>query len=116
MPQFIPSDDNATSAFAPPALGPGPAPAVALKTWTREILRLDEDAIVTVMELACTDPGCPLIETVIAVFDATGSRKWKLHQALAAVTRLDLHFALTATPSSPRGLVGPAQQNRPEEK
>ena len=107
MPQFIPSDDDETSAFASPFLEPKPAPGLALKTWTREILRLDEDAVVTVMELACSDPGCPLVETVIAVFDATGSRKWKLHQALADVTQLDVQFALAGTARPPRDLTVP---------
>ena len=114
MASFIPdSDENKPTDHA---RGPAPAHGLAIKQWTREILRLDADAVVTVMELSCSDPGCPLVETVIAVFDATGSRKWQLHQALADVTRLDVQFALTATPSSPRGLVGPALQNRPEEK
>lgn len=114
MASFIPdSDENKPTDHA---RGPDPAHGLAIKQWTREILRLDEDAIITVIELACGDSGCPLLETVIAVFDATGSRKWKLHHALADVTRLDLHFALTATSRSPNGLAVPARPTRREAK
>jgi len=46
---------------------PVPAHGLAVKRWTREFLKLDDEAVVTVSELACSDPGCPLIETVNAV-------------------------------------------------
>lgn len=84
------------------ARGPVPAHTLAIKQWTRDILRLDDDAVITVSELACTDPGCPLIETVIAVFDQQGSRKWKLTRAKAGISKLNVHLALTApSPATP---------------
>lgn len=39
-----------------------------VKRWAREHL-CDDDATLVVSELACTEPGCPPIETVIAVLD-----------------------------------------------
>ncbi len=97
MPDFIPPPPgDAGSSLA--ARGPTPADSQAIKQWTRDFLRLDAAAVVTVMELACADPGCPLIETVIAVFDAHGSRKWKLHRPKAAVTKIMVQQALAAPP------------------
>jgi len=94
MHRFIPNLGEA----APP---PDPDHAAAIKRWTRELLRLPEDAVVTVSELACADPGCPLVETVVTVFDATGARRWKFTRPRVAVTRLMLHQTL-ATPPAPQ--------------
>lgn len=109
MRAFIPRPSDDGPCFD--SRGPVPAHALAIKQWAREILRLDDDAVITVSELACADPGCPLVETVIAVFDAQGSRRWKLHHARAAVTKLNLHFALRApapvAPSTPPGPPAP---------
>jgi hypothetical protein len=99
MHNFIPQP-NADDAPSFAARGPVPAPSLAIKKWTRDYLRLDDDAVITVSELACTDPGCPLIETVIAVFDATGSRKWKLTRPKAAVTKIMVQQTLAALPNS----------------
>jgi hypothetical protein len=38
-----------------------------VKTWVREVLRLPEETAVMVTELQCLEPGCPPLETVIAV-------------------------------------------------
>ena len=70
----------------------------SIKQWTRAYLRLDDEAVITVSELACTYPGCPLIETVIAVFEEGRARKWKLHRPKAAVTRTMIQQALAAPP------------------
>ncbi len=99
MHNFIPqppADDAPSSS----ARGPIPAHSLASKQWTRDYRRLDNEAVITGSELACTDPGCPLIETVIAVFDASGSRKWKLTRPKSAVTKIMVQQAL-ATPPLP---------------
>jgi hypothetical protein len=50
---------------------PGYAQAIErLKTATRRLLSLSDDAVVSVTELACPDPGCPDIETVVAILIA----------------------------------------------
>ncbi|MBM3796444.1 MAG: hypothetical protein FJW31_20820 [Acidobacteria bacterium] len=62
-----------------------------VKTWVRERLALSEDAVVMVTELRCTEPGCPPLETVIAVLDGPGSkRQFKLHKGVAEVTPEDV--------------------------
>ena len=99
MHNFIPASSHDDG---PPftARGPRPEHARAVKQWTRDFLKLDDDAVITVMELACSDPGCPDVETVIAVFDRQGSRKWKLPHAQVTVTRMIVHRALAAAPQS----------------
>jgi hypothetical protein len=79
---FIPPSDD-----APAWRRLDPAHAAAIKQWTRELLGLGDDAVVTVQEIACADPGCPLVETVIVVFEETRTRRWKLTRPRVAVTR-----------------------------
>jgi hypothetical protein len=79
---FIPPSDD-----APALCRLNPDHAAAIKRWTREVLALSEDAVITVQEIACADPGCPLVETVIAVFEEGRTRRWKLTRPRVAVTR-----------------------------
>ncbi len=55
----------------------------------------DPDAAVSVNEIACTDPGCPGVETVILVM-APGRRTQaaKVQKALEDVTEADVREAL----------------------
>ncbi len=82
-----------------PALNP--EHSAAIKRWAAEILRLpnDTDAVVTVVETACVDAGCPLLETVVAVFDASGTRTWKFTRPRIAVTKLMLLQTLATPPA-----------------
>jgi hypothetical protein len=51
---------------------------------------LPETAIL-VTELHCTEPGCPPLETVIAVMDVPGKpRQFKVHKAIADLTLADV--------------------------
>jgi hypothetical protein len=43
-----------------------------IKSWARASWGLDEEATVMVTELECREPGCPPIETVIAVLEGPG--------------------------------------------
>jgi len=62
-----------------------------LKAWTTEFLGLDENATVLVTELTCTEPGCPPLETVIAVLrPGSSSDKRKMHRAAREMTRADI--------------------------
>lgn len=70
----------------------------AIKQWTRECLKLDDEAVVTVSEFACSDPGCPLLETVIGVFEPKQTRTWKLTRPRAAVTKLMISQTVSAPP------------------
>lgn len=94
MPSFIPNFDA-----DPDDRPPVPAHAMAIKQWTRAYLKLSDDVAVTVTELNCADPGCPLLETVIVVFEPGRTRKWKLHRPRAAVTKIMIQQALAAPPA-----------------
>jgi hypothetical protein len=41
-----------------------------IKFATRAILKLSDDVVISVTELACREPGCPDIETVLAILQA----------------------------------------------
>ena len=62
-----------------------------IKTWVRAVFELEDDAAVSVAQLACPDDGCPDVETVIAIVRPR-CRPHKLHilAPLAAVTEADI--------------------------
>jgi hypothetical protein len=65
-------------------LGTDPKRAAEVKEWAVEIFRLDADASVMVTELRCAEPGCPPLETIIAILDQPGQpRQFKIHKAIA---------------------------------
>lgn len=67
----------------------------AVKAWTRSALRLHEDVSVLVSELTCTEPGCPPLETVIAVLEEGGvHRQFKVHRALADLSEEEVRRAV----------------------
>jgi hypothetical protein len=70
-----------------------------VKGWVRELLPADAEATVLVTELHCTEPGCPPVETVIALLSADGTRQHKVHAAIADVTRE--HIAALALQARP---------------
>jgi hypothetical protein len=89
MHRFIP-ESGATD------LSLNPEYTAAIKRWTRETLALADEAVVSVMESPCRDEGCPLVETVIAVFDKNGTRTWRLTRPRAAVTKTMIRQTLGA--------------------
>ena len=50
----------------------------------RSTLQIPDDVAVTVQQLSCREPGCPPVETVIAVL-GTPSRRWTIHRPLAEI-------------------------------
>jgi len=75
--------------------GPKPehsrARTTQIKAWAVEALGLSDDIAVMVTELRCTEPGCPPLETVIAVLSqSVQPRQYKIHKALAEVTHADI--------------------------
>jgi hypothetical protein len=76
--------------------GPLPGPQLGeLKETVRRLLDLDEDTAVMIRQLACTEPGCPPLETVVAVLPMDGpARRWTLHRPAGQVTEDDLRAAL----------------------
>jgi hypothetical protein len=75
-----------------------PGRASMLKGWITERFGLSDADLVSVAELACHEPGCPPIETVVTVHGADGQRRtWRLHKPVAEITAADVE-ALEAHP------------------
>ena len=71
--------------------------AGSVKAWVIEGFGLDEDDVVTVAELACHEPDCPPIETLISVHKVDGSRRdWRMHKPLVEITETDVQKILSA--------------------
>jgi hypothetical protein len=69
----------------------GAATARRIKEWVREQLALGDDVTILVSELSCSEPGCPPVETVIALFRGReGTTKYTIHRPSAEVTRDDI--------------------------
>jgi len=74
-----------------------PQHIAAVKRWAADAFQLTEETTVMVTELRCTEPGCPPLETVIALLHPqAGTRQHKVQKALCDITRDDV-LALTAT-------------------
>ena len=72
-----------------------PGRASMVKGWVTGRLGLTEADLVTVAELACHEPGCPPVETVVTVHGADGARRdWRVHKALAQIEEADIQKAL----------------------
>jgi hypothetical protein len=72
----------------------------AIKAQTRQDLRLTADDTVVVRQLDCTEPGCPPVETAIAVLAADGTtRCWTLHHPVTDITPQLLADALATSPA-----------------
>jgi len=83
---FAPRNDERRSA----AIRPIKASAAAL-------FAAGESDVVVVNELRCTEPGCPPIETVIALLRAgSPPRQLKVHKAVVEVTDEDLRDVIQA--------------------
>jgi hypothetical protein len=62
-----------------------------VKAWTRERFGLPEDAAILVSEIACSLPGCPPLETVIAFWTEGDQRHhFKVFKPVAEVVEDDL--------------------------
>ena len=69
-----------------------PGLAAQIKQWAVEVFDLgDEATTVMVTELRCSEPGCPPLETVIALLGPSGPpRQHKIHKPMAEVVYDDL--------------------------
>jgi hypothetical protein len=65
----------------------------------RQSLDLGDDTAVMIRQLACTEPGCPPIETVVAVLPMDGpARRWTLHRPVDQISSDDLRALLDNSP------------------
>lgn len=71
-----------------------------IRGWVAELGLDRDDAVVMIQELRCDEPGCPPVETVIAVLAlGPGAQTRKIHRAAADVTREDVARAFGREPS-----------------
>lgn len=72
------------------------AEAVArVKDWTRCHLRAAPDTVVKVNEIACTDPSCPGVESVILVMEpGKKTLAYKVQKPLEEVVEQDIIHAI----------------------
>jgi hypothetical protein len=62
-----------------------------VQEWTRDHFSLPQDAPVLASELACSVPGCPPIETVVAFWTENGERRhFKVFKPVEQVVLDDL--------------------------
>ena len=62
----------------------------ALKNAVRSRFGLEAETRVMLTELQCREPGCPPVETVIAILAAGANRQWKIYKALREVAPEDI--------------------------
>lgn len=69
----------------------------SLRERARVLFEARDDDAVVVNELACTEPGCPPLETVVALLRAGAPPiQVKLHKAATEVTTDDLAAAIAS--------------------
>jgi len=77
-----------------PALKRSPEHTAALermREWTRARFKLGDEAAVMAAEVACNQPGCPPLETVIAFWSEAGTRhQFKVFKRAEEVAEDDL--------------------------
>jgi hypothetical protein len=80
-----------TISILAPRTQSNPAHTQEIKQWIRAVFQLSDDVTVMVTELQCSEPGCPPVETVIAIMN-TGRdpSRYKLHKAIRDVTAEDI--------------------------
>lgn len=68
-----------------------PQQIVAIKQWARATFGLDDQTTVLVTELRCSEPGCPPLETVIALLRSNmRPQQYKLPKAIPDITAADV--------------------------
>jgi hypothetical protein len=75
---------------------PDPEDVARVKAWVSAALALGDDDAVTVSEIACNDPACPGLETVILVMrKGERTRAFKARGSLVVQTRPAVEAALS---------------------
>jgi len=65
-----------------------------VREWTREHFKLSAEATIMVAEIACTVPGCPPIDTVVAFWTDDETRhQFKIFKPVEEVVQGDLPYA-----------------------
>ncbi|HAA30742.1 MAG TPA: hypothetical protein DCE56_27445 [Cyanobacteria bacterium UBA8553] len=64
-----------------------------IKTWIYELLEIDSEISISISQLCCTEPGCPPIETVIAVMTSP-IQQYKIHKPMTELEHTDISEVL----------------------
>lgn len=68
-----------------------PEATAAIKEWARTALGLDEDAVVSINELSCSQPDCPPRETVLLVLrSGAPAIRISIHKAIVDIGEPDV--------------------------
>jgi hypothetical protein len=68
-----------------------PQQIAAIKQWVGDTFGLDAQTTILVTELHCSEPGCPPLETVIALLRPhMPAQQYKLHKAITDITAADV--------------------------
>ncbi|MGQ9873534.1 hypothetical protein, partial [Leptodesmis sp.] len=60
-----------------------------IKNWVYRILNVNPDIPISISQLTCKEPGCPPIETVIAIMTQP-VKQYKIHKAVDEIDELDI--------------------------
>ena len=60
-----------------------------IKAWMYEIMALDQDIAISIHQLQCREPGCPPLETIIAVMK-NPPEQYKIHKSVSQITEVDI--------------------------
>ncbi|GAB1543564.1 hypothetical protein NUACC21_62390 [Scytonema sp. NUACC21] len=60
-----------------------------VKEWIYQAFQLNEEIPISLSQLSCTEPGCPPIETVIAVM-TNPIQQYKIHKPIAEIEYADI--------------------------
>jgi hypothetical protein len=67
-----------------------------IKTWIRDLLEIDLETPISIHQLHCAEPGCPPVETVIAVMRSP-AQKYNIHKPIAEIEPIDISEAINRT-------------------
>jgi hypothetical protein len=72
-----------------------PEAVARVKGWVHGILKAGSGTVLAVNEIACTDPSCPGVETVVLIMEpGRKTRACKVQKPIDAVTEQDIREAL----------------------
>jgi hypothetical protein len=62
-----------------------------IRAWVHTAYRLNTDVTISIVELQCSEPGCPPVETAITMLSPNErARTFKIHKTLAALKEEDV--------------------------
>lgn len=80
---------------------PDPQAVARLKVWVANLMSLDDRDHIAIAELACHEPGCPDLETVVTVTLADRRRfVLRFPSDVAAVTEADVQLLQPKLPGA----------------